>query len=158
MVQAAPVLDVQGLTVRLPAGADRRHAVENISFAVRPGEITCMVGESGSGKSVSAHAVMGLLPPGDLVATAGRILLDGEDLMKKSPGALRRLRGDRMAMIFQEPMTALNPVMRVGEQIAEVLAIHTDFDDQARRARVLDIIAAVQLPDPARLIELYPHQ
>jgi peptide/nickel transport system ATP-binding protein len=157
MQPAAPVLDVQGLTVRLPAGADRRHAVENISFAVAPGEIVCMVGESGSGKSVTAHAVMGLLPR-EVAATAGRVLLDGEDLMKKSPGALRRLRGDRMAMIFQEPMTALNPVMRVGEQIAEVLAIHTDLDDQARRARVRDIIAAVQLPDPARLIDLYPHQ
>jgi peptide/nickel transport system ATP-binding protein len=153
----SPVLDVQGLTVRLPAGADRRHAVENISFAVAPGEIVCMVGESGSGKSVTAHAIMGLLPR-EVAATAGRVLLDGEDLMKKSPASLRRLRGDRMAMIFQEPMTALNPVMRVGEQIAEVLAIHTDLDDEARRARVLDIIAAVQLPDPARLIDLYPHQ
>jgi peptide/nickel transport system ATP-binding protein len=153
----SPVLDVQGLTVRLPAGADRRHAVENISFAVAPGEIVCMVGESGSGKSVTVHAIMGLLPR-EVAATAGRVLLDGEDLMKKSPASLRRLRGDRMAMIFQEPMTALNPVMRVGEQIAEVLAIHTDLDDEARRARVLDIIAAVQLPDPARLIDLYPHQ
>src|SRR5437879_10790193 len=151
MASAKPVLDVQGLTVRLPGGADRTNAVENISFAVAPGEIVCMVGESGSGKSVTAHAIMGLLPR-EVAATAGRVLLDGDDLMKKSPGALRRLRGDRMAMIFQEPMTALNPVMRVGEQIAEVLAIHTDFDDQARRARVLDIIAAVQLPDPGRLI------
>jgi peptide/nickel transport system ATP-binding protein len=157
VTSTAPVLDVQGLTVRLPTGADRRYAVENISFAVAPGEIVCVVGESGSGKSVTAHAIMGLLPR-EVNATAGRVLLDGDDLMKKSPGALRRLRGDRMAMIFQEPMTALNPVTRVGEQIAEVLAIHTDLDEQARRARVLDIIAAVQLPDPARLIDLYPHQ
>jgi len=157
MMSTAPVLDVQGLTVRLPAGADRRHAVENISFAVKPGEIVCMVGESGSGKSVTAHAIMGLLPR-EVSAIAGRVLLDGEDLMKKSPAALRRLRGDRMAMIFQEPMTALNPVMRVGEQIAEVLAIHSDRDEKARRGRVLDIIAAVQLPEPARLIDLYPHQ
>jgi len=153
----APVLDVHGLTVRLPGGADRRHAVENISFAVAPGEIVCMVGESGSGKSVTAHAVMGLLPR-EVTASAGRILLDGEDLLKKSPAELRRLRGDRMAMIFQEPMTALNPVMRVGEQIAEVLAIHADLDEKARRARVLDIIAAVHLPEPKRLIDLYPHQ
>src|ERR1700730_17372164 len=144
----APVLDVQGLTVRLSAGADRRHAVENISFAVAPGEIVCMVGESGSGKSVTAHAVMGLLPR-EVSPTAGRVLLDGEDLLKKSPGALRRLRGDRMAMIFQEPMTALNPVMRVGEQIAEVLAIHTGLDERAGRARVLEGLTAVQLPDPA---------
>src|SRR5262249_24719095 len=107
--------------------------------------------------SVTAHAIMGLLPR-EVAPTAGRVLLDGDDLLKKSPGALRRLRGDRMAMIFQEPMAALNPVMRVGEQIAEVLAIHTDLDDAARRARVLDIIAAVHLPEPKRLIDLYPHQ
>jgi peptide/nickel transport system ATP-binding protein len=157
MAEAAPVLDVQGLTVRLPAGADRRHAVENISFAVKPGEIVCVVGESGSGKSVTAHAIMGLLPR-DLAPVAGRILLDGGDLLKKSPGERRRLRGDRMAMIFQEPMTALNPVMRVGEQIAEVLAIHTGLDERARRARVLDVMTSVHLPDPGRLIDVYPHQ
>src|SRR5436190_7011060 len=158
MPQVAPVLDVQGLTVRLPTGADRRHAVENISFAVRPGEIVCMVGESGSGKSVSAHAVMGLLPPGDLVPVAGRILLEGDDLLKKTAAERRKLRGSRMSMIFQEPMTGLNPVMRVGEQIAEVLDIHTGLDERARRTRVLDIMAAVHLPDPGRLIDVYPHQ
>ncbi|HYS47459.1 MAG TPA: ABC transporter ATP-binding protein [Xanthobacteraceae bacterium] len=158
MAEVKPVLDVQGLTVRLPPGADRRCAIENISFAVCPGEITCMVGESGSGKSVSAHAVMGLLPPGDLVPTAGRILLDGDDLLKKSPAERRRLRGDRMSMIFQEPMTALNPVMRVGDQIAEVLKIHSDLGDDARRARVLDVMTSVHLPEPERLIDAYPHQ
>src|SRR5438309_4629077 len=100
---------------------------------------------------------MGRLPR-EVAATAGRVLLDGDDLMKKSPGALRRLRGDRMAMIFQEPMTALNPVMRVGEQIAEVLTIHTALDERERRARVLDIMTAVHLPDPDRLIDVYPHQ
>src|SRR3954471_14173847 len=112
-----PVLEVQGLTVRLPAGADRTNAVENISFAVAPGEIVCVVGESGSGKSVTAHAVMGLRPPGQLTATAGRVLLDGDDLLLKSPAEMRKIRGDRIAMIFQEPMTALNPVMKVGDQI-----------------------------------------
>ena len=127
------VLDIQGLTVRLPAGADRRNAVENISFAVGANEIVCVVGESGSGKSVTAHTVMGLLPQGQLAPTAGHILLEGEDLLKKSPAELRRMRGDRMAMIFQEPMTALNPVMRVGEQIEEVLEIHTELDARGRR-------------------------
>ncbi|HLN07610.1 MAG TPA: ATP-binding cassette domain-containing protein, partial [Xanthobacteraceae bacterium] len=102
--RSGPVLDVQGLTVRLPGGADRRHAVEHVSFAVAPGEIVCVVGESGSGKSVTAHAVMGLLP-GELTATAGRIVLEGTDLLTQSPAELRRLRGDRMAMVFQEPMT-----------------------------------------------------
>jgi peptide/nickel transport system ATP-binding protein len=155
---SAPVLDIQGLTVRLPAGADRRNAVENISFTVGANEIVCVVGESGSGKSVTAHTVMGLLPPGQLTPTAGHILLEGEDLMKKSPADLRRMRGDRMAMIFQEPMTALNPVMRVGEQIEEVLEIHADLDARGRRKRVLDTLAAVHLPDIERLIDVYPHQ
>jgi len=153
-----PVLDVQGLTVRLPPGADRPNAIENVSFAVRPGEIVCVVGESGSGKSVTAHAIMGLLPKGQLFPAAGRVVLQGTDLLGLSPGGLRRLRGDRMSMVFQEPMTALNPVMRVGEQIEEVLRIHTDLDVRARRRRVLDIMAAVQLPDAARMIHVHPHQ
>src|SRR2546423_6420055 len=144
------VLDVQGLTVRLPAGADRVNAVENVSFAVAPGEIVCVVGESGSGKSVTAHAVMGLLPPGQLTATAGRILLEGDDLLQKSPAEMRRIRGDRISMIFQEPMTALNPVMQVGDQIAEVLDIHTKLSERERRARGLDAVQYVALPQPRR--------
>jgi peptide/nickel transport system ATP-binding protein len=152
------VLVVDGLTVALPPGADRMHAVERISFAVERGEIVCMVGESGSGKSVTAHAIMGLLPKGQLVATAGRALLEGTDLLELAPGELRRLRGDRMSMIFQEPMTALNPVMRVGDQIEEVLKIHGDLEDRARRRRVLEIMAAVHLPDAERMIDVYPHQ
>ena len=155
---SAPVLDVQGLTVRLPHGADRTNAVENVSFAVAPGEIVCVVGESGSGKSVTAHAVMGLLPPGQLTATAGRVLLEGDDLLLKSPAEMRRIRGDRIAMIFQEPMTALNPVMKVGDQIAEVLDIHTKLSERERRARVLDVMASVHLPEPERMIDVYPHQ
>jgi len=153
-----PVLEVQGLTVRLPAGADRVNAVENVSFAVAPGEIVCVVGESGSGKSVTAHAVMGLLPPGQLTATAGRILLEGDDLLQKSPAEMRRIRGDRISMIFQEPMTALNPVMQVGDQIAEVLDIHTKLSERERRQRVLDVMQSVHLPEPERLIDVYPHQ
>src|SRR4051812_29274470 len=155
----SPVLDVQGLTVRLPTGADRTNAVENVSFAVAPGEIVCVVGESGSGKSVTAHAVMGLLPPGQLSATAGRVLLQGDDdLLMKSPAEMRRIRGDRISMIFQEPMTALNPVMKVGDQIAEVLDIHTALSERERRARVLDVMQSVHLPEPERMIDVYPHQ
>jgi peptide/nickel transport system ATP-binding protein len=158
MEDLKPVLDVQGLTVRLPRGADRLNAVENVSFAVAPGEIVCVVGESGSGKSVTAHAVMGLLPPGQLTATAGRVLLEGDDLLVKSPAEMRRIRGDRIAMIFQEPMTALNPVMKVGDQIAEVLDIHTKLSERERRQRVLDVMASVHLPEPERMIDVYPHQ
>ena len=92
----APVLDIQGLTVRLPTGADRRNAVENISFTVAANEIVCVVGESGSGKSVTAHTVMGLLPQGQLTPTAGHILLEGEDLLKKSPAELRDRKSTRL--------------------------------------------------------------
>jgi peptide/nickel transport system ATP-binding protein len=158
MEDVKPVLDVQGLTVQLPRGADRVNAVENVSFAVAPGEIVCVVGESGSGKSVTAHAVMGLLPPGQLTATGGRVLLEGDDLLIKTPAEMRRIRGDRIAMIFQEPMTALNPVMKVGDQIAEVLDIHTKLSERERRQRVLDVMASVHLPEPERMIDVYPHQ
>ena len=140
----ATVLDVQGLTVRLPAGADRVNAVENVSFAVAPGEIVCVVGESGSGKSVTAHAIMGLLPPNQLSVTGGRALLEGDDLLVKSPAEMRKIRGDRMSMIFQEPMTALNPVMTCGEQIDEVLVEHTKLSAQERRAKILDIVREVR--------------
>ncbi len=153
-----PVLDIRDLTVRLPAGADRENAIQGVSFTVKPREILCVVGESGSGKSVTAHTVMGLLPKKQLQPTAGRILLQGEDLLQKSPAALRDLRGARMSMIFQEPMTALNPVMRVGEQVEEVLQIHTGMPARERMARVIEVMDAVKLPEPERLIGTYPHQ
>ncbi len=154
----APVLDIQGLTVSLPAGADRKYAVEDIDLQVHRKEIVCVVGESGSGKSVTAHAVMGLLPKTELAPTAGTIDLDGEPLLVKSPAELRQLRGARMSMIFQEPFTALNPVVRVGQQIEEVLQIHTDMSASARRTRVLEVMSDVRLPDPERLIDTFPHQ
>jgi peptide/nickel transport system ATP-binding protein len=153
-----PILEVQGLTVRLPAGADRVNAVENVSFSVAPGEIVCVVGESGSGKSVTSHAVMGLLPKGQLIPTAGHALLDGDDLLVKSPAEMRKIRGARIGMIFQEPMTALNPVMKVGDQIAEVLDIHTNLTDGEKRERVLAVMNSVHLPDADRMIDVYPHQ
>jgi peptide/nickel transport system ATP-binding protein len=153
-----PVLDIRQLTVRLPAGADRHNAVTALDLAVAPGEIVCVVGESGSGKSVTAQAVMGLLPKGQLTASAGEILLQGEDTLKATPDRLRELRGTRMAMIFQEPMTALNPVVRVGKQIAEMLAIHTDLDAAGRRQRVLEMMCSVHLPDVEQMIDAYPHQ
>ena len=152
------VLDVRGLTVRLPPNADRLHAVEDVSLNVKRGEVVCIVGESGSGKSVTAFSVMGLLPKRDLVPTAGEILLEGEDVLKAGPARLRDLRGTRMAMIFQEPMTALNPVLTVGDQIDEVLRIHTKLGAAERRARAIEIMEAIRLPDPERLYDAYPHQ
>jgi len=155
---AAPVLDIQGLTVRLPVHADRENAIENVSFTVLPHEIMCVVGESGSGKSVTAHTVMGLLPRKQLTPTAGRILFQGEDLLLKSPARLRDLRGARISMIFQEPMTALNPVMSIGDQIEEVLHIHGGMSARERMARVIEVMEAVNLPEPERLVTSYPHQ
>jgi peptide/nickel transport system ATP-binding protein len=157
MGQVQAILAIHDLTVALPKGADRAHAVEKVSLEVQPGEIVCVVGESGSGKSVTAQAIMGLLPA-ELAASTGRILLEGEDVLKAGSARLRDLRGTRMAMIFQEPMTALNPVMTVGEQIGEVLEIHTGLSAGERRLRVLDIMRAVRLPEVERLIDVYPHQ
>jgi len=152
-----PVLEVRNLSIALPAGGDRARAVEGVSFCVAPHEILCLVGESGSGKSVIAHAAMGLLPK-TLKAVSGEILLQGENILGVSEARLRELRCTRMSMIFQEPMTALNPVMRCGEQIDEVLRIHTELAPQARRAKVIDILRQVHLPDPERMMASYPHQ
>jgi peptide/nickel transport system ATP-binding protein len=154
----APVLQIDNLTVALPAGSDRKNAVTDLSLTVNKGEILCVVGESGSGKSVTAQAVMGLLPRKQLTTTGGKILLEGEDTVSATPQRLRELRGTKMAMIFQEPMTALNPVMRVGAQIGEVLDIHTDLSSDAKRQKVLEIMESVRLPDVKQLIDSYPHQ
>ena len=151
------VLDIRNLSISLPRGSDRAHAVINVNLTVNRGEIVCLVGESGSGKSVIAHAVMGLSPK-ELRATGGEILLEGEDVLKASPDRLRELRCVRMSMIFQEPMTALNPVMRCDEQIDEVLAMHTQLSAPERAARVKRIIEEVHLPDPERMMASYPHQ
>ncbi|ACL55445.1 ABC transporter ATP-binding protein [Methylobacterium nodulans] len=154
----APVLEIRDLAIPLPLRADRAYAVEGVSLAVAPGEILCVVGESGSGKSVTAHAVMGLLPP-VLKPSRGEILLQGEDVLKATPARLRGLRGGRMAMVFQEPMTALNPVLTVGAQIDEILEAHADRLGAAeRRARVIALMRDVHLPDPERMAGAYPHQ
>jgi peptide/nickel transport system ATP-binding protein len=150
-------LVVTDLTVRLPVGGDRPEAVSAVSFEVQGKEILCLVGESGSGKSVIAQAIMGLLPK-TLRVTGGKILLENEDLLAAGESRLRELRGARMSMIFQEPMTALNPVMRCGDQIDEVLSHHTDDAPAVRRRRTLDILREVALPDPERILASYPHQ
>jgi len=154
---SGPILDVRDLTIALPSGGDRKEAVRGASFAVARGEILCLVGESGSGKSVIAQAVMGLLP-NTLPVTRGQMLLEGEDVATATTERLRQLRATRMSMVFQEPMTALNPVMRCGEQIDEVLREHTRLAPDERRRKILDIVREVALPDPERLIMAYPHQ
>ena len=152
-----PVLKVDSLTIDLPRDGDRPHAVESVSFQVNPGEVLCLVGESGSGKSVIAFGVMGLLAKA-LSVSKGSIQLVGEELVGIDEPRLRDLRCTEMGMIFQEPMTALNPVMRCGEQIDEVLEEHTLLSAQDRRRRVLEMIEQVHLPDPERMYSSYPHQ
>ena len=152
-----PVLEVRNLSVSLPSGADRVHAVEKVSFTVSPGEIVCLVGESGSGKSVIAFTVMGLLAKA-LKPTSGEILLEGENILAAGETRLRELRCSRMSMIFQEPMTALNPVMTCGLQIDEVLETHTKLDAAQRKAKIIAILDRVKLPEPERIYASYPHQ
>jgi peptide/nickel transport system ATP-binding protein len=153
-----PVLKIDNLSVQLPKGADRQHAVENVRLEVLPREILCIVGESGSGKSVTGLSVMGLLPKGQLKPVSGKILLQDENLLEASEERLRDLRCTGMSMIFQEPMTALNPVMRCGDQIDEVLSTHTKLEQKERTQRIIRIMEEVRLPEPERLINAYPHQ
>ncbi len=152
-----PVLAVENLTLGLPKNADRRYAVDDVSFSVSPGEVVCLVGESGSGKSVIAFAIMGLLAKA-LTVESGAIKLSGENLLQCDEKRLRTLRCTRMGMIFQEPMTALNPVMTCGEQIDEVLMEHTELPANERKDKVLSMIAEVSLPEPERMYRSYPHQ
>src|SRR5581483_6234034 len=150
-------LRIEGLTVALPAGGDRRYAVENVGLEVAAGEILCLLGESGSGKSIIAQAAMGLLPP-NVKPVAGRVFLSGEELLAADARRLRALRGARMSMVFQEPMTALNPVMSCGAQVDELLRAHTGLTPLERRQRVLRMFEQVRLPDPERIHSAYPHQ
>ena len=152
------VLAIETLTIRLPPGADRAHAVSEVDLVLRPGRVTCLVGESGSGKSLVARAILGLLPGPRVAIAGGRILFEGEDLARAGAARLRGIRGAAIAMIFQEPMTALNPLHRIGQQIDEVLRIHTRLGRGARRARILKLLADVHLPEPAQLMRRYPHQ
>lgn len=152
-----PVLDVRNLAVSL-AGNPSAKVVSDVSFTVHPGETVCVVGESGSGKSVTAFSIMGLLSREALHCSGGRIELDGENVLEADMERLRALRATRMAMIFQEPMTALNPVETVGEQIDEVLRIHKRMGRKARREKVMEMLEAVHLPEPERIYSSYPHQ
>ena len=153
-----PAISIRDLQVALPAWSDRKLVVAGVSLDIAPGEILCIVGESGSGKSMMGKAILGLLPAPHVRAVGGQVHFEGRDLLTLSEDALRAVRGRRIAMIFQEPMTALNPLMPVGRQIEEVLEIHTDLAPAQRRARVLDLIRDVHLPDPERMIASYPHQ
>src|SRR3989440_1142996 len=154
----AVVLDIDNLVVGLGNSPQGPRIIDGVSLQVRQGETLCLVGESGSGKSVTSLTVMGLLQKGSLVPSGGRIKLVGEDLLAASDRRLRQLRATTMAMIFQEPMTALNPVVPVGRQIDEVLRVHTDLDARARRRRILEMMEQVRLPEVERIFASYPHR
>lgn len=153
-----PVLEINHLSVQVLGKKTAKTIVSDVSLEVYPGETVCVVGESGSGKSVSSFAVMGLLPKDILKISSGQVSLNGSEISNLSEAQLRKLRGAQMAMVFQEPMTALNPVQKVGRQIEEVLRLHTPLERSARKARVLEMLNAVHLPDPERIYDSYPHQ
>ena len=150
-----PMLIVRDLHVRFN---NRDHeAVAGVSFTIDDGEILGLVGESGSGKSVTAMSIAGLLPRKQCTYQ-GDIFVDGKDMIHADRKFLRQIQGRRIGVVFQEPMSAMDPLMRVGQQVGEVLRIHTDMDPEARKAEVLKALKAVELPDPERVYEKYPHE
>lgn len=156
----APVLTIRDLTVRLKGapGQPGRALVDGLSLHVAAGETLCIVGESGSGKSLTSLATMGLLPADSLEVANGEILLGDQNLLALPPRKMRALRASQLAMVFQEPMTALNPVHRVGRQIGEVLKLHTRMGAAERRRKVLEMLESVHLPDVERIYNSFPHQ
>ncbi|MBN3189848.1 ABC transporter ATP-binding protein [Pectobacterium brasiliense] len=152
------LLSIENLSVALPAGGDRQWALRDVSLELYANEILCVVGESGSGKSMTASAIMGLLP--DQVSVAqGRILFEGRDLLTLSEQDMRQLRGARIGMIFQDPMTALNPLQKIGDQIAEMFITHQPtLPRREQERRVQALLADVHIPDPATAAQAYPHQ
>ena len=152
------VLEIKDLTISLPAGSDRPFALDGLNLTVKPGDVVCLVGESGSGKSLCANAVMRLLPEPDVHVSNGTIRFDSEDILNKSEAEMRAIRGNRISMIFQEPMTALNPQKTVGWQIDEVLKLHMKQPRSKRQSHAIDMLARVQIPDPASAYNAYPHQ
>ena len=152
-----PILQLQRLNVALPPGADRTHAIRDLELSLSPNEILCVVGESGSGKSMTAGAIMGLLPSG-VRAESGSVLFDGLDLLTLNEVEMRKVRGAKIAMVFQEPMTALNPLRTVGDQIGEMFRVHTTLDARAIRARVIALLTEVHIPDPETSARAFPHE
>jgi len=151
------ILTLEALSVRLPPGADRPHALLNVSLAIAANEILCVVGESGSGKSMMASTIMQLLPNGVSV-DGGRVMFEGRDLAKATAAEMRQVRGAGIAMIFQEPMTALNPLRTIGDQIGEMFSIHTKLSRAAIRAKVLTLLEDVRIADSKATARAFPHE
>jgi peptide/nickel transport system ATP-binding protein/oligopeptide transport system ATP-binding protein len=151
-----PVLSVRSLSTSFRTPGGRVHAVRDVSFDIRPGEIIGLVGESGSGKTVTGLSLLRLLP--ETAQTAGSVTFDGRDVMKMKPGELRRLRGDGISMIFQDPMTSLDPVFTVQSQLVGVMRAHQEISKDAARARATDLLRQVGIADVQTRLHQYPHQ
>ncbi|HZV92594.1 MAG TPA: ABC transporter ATP-binding protein, partial [Caldimonas sp.] len=158
MTAEAALLVVDDLRVEFRTRRGRALVLGGVEFELRGGETLCVVGESGCGKSMTALAILGLVPSPPGRVTGGRIVFQGEDLVQASDARLRDVRGNRISMIFQEPMTSLNPVFSVGEQIAEALRLHAGLDGRAARARAIEMLQQVGIPAPERRVDEYPHQ
>ncbi len=152
------LLNVQGLTTAFMTGRGEITAIEEVSFSLKEGEILGIVGESGSGKSVTALTIMGLLPTPPARIAAGKVLFQGKELTKLSSREMQRIRGPGIAMIFQEPMTSLNPVFSIGDQIMETIKAHENLPAAALRKRAVDMLDKVGIPSAARRLDDYPHQ
>ena len=151
------LIRVEGLSTHYSTGEGEVRAVDNVSLQIRRGEAVALVGESGSGKSTTAFSMMGLISrPGRIVG--GRVLLDGRDTLSLDKMELSRIRGGEMSMVFQEPMTFLNPLIRVGEQIAEAVRIHQGLRSAEAREHAVEALRMVQLPNPETVADYYPHQ
>jgi peptide/nickel transport system ATP-binding protein len=151
------LLQIKGLKTIFLTENGLLPAVDNISFTIKPGEILGLVGESGCGKSVTALSILRLIsPPGKI--TEGEILFEGSDLLKLSEKEMQKIRGRKISMIFQEPMTSLNPVLSVGNQIGETLIIHKGYKKKEARLAAIDLLRAVKIPDAEKRVDQYPHQ
>ncbi len=152
------LLDVEGLTTAFMTGRGEITAIEEVSFSLKEGEILGIVGESGSGKSVTALTIMGLLPQPPARIAAGKVMFQGQELTKLSSREMQRIRGPGIAMIFQEPMTSLNPVFSIGDQIMETIRAHENLPAATLRKRAIDMLDKVGIPSAARRLDDYPHQ
>jgi oligopeptide transport system ATP-binding protein len=151
-----PLLDVEELTVTLPTNSGPTTIVDSVDYAVDEGEVFGVAGESGSGKTISVLALMQLLPAG--AKTTGRARYDGKDILTLSPRALRRVRGTELAMVFQDPMTSLHPMLSIGKQLTEHVRLHERLRRGGAEKRALELLDEVRIPDPARALQAFPHQ
>jgi ABC-type dipeptide/oligopeptide/nickel transport system ATPase component len=158
MEHPSPLLQVEGLTAEFSRDGGASRVVKGISFAVTAGEAVGFVGESGCGKSVTARAILRLAPEGSSVALGGRILYRGRDLLPLAEREMRAVRGRRIAMVFQDPMASLNPVMTVGSQIDDMLSHHLRLSRRAARRRTVELLDLVGIRDPSQRADDYPHQ